>query len=186
MIDLTPLRPGRPFPQGATWDGAGTNFSLFSENCDSVELCLFDKDDTEQRIHVYDQTGFRHHVYVPGVGPGYRYGYRVHGPYNPAQGHRFNPAKLLLDPYAKGLAGELRWTDALFGYRIHSGRADLSMDRRDSAGFVPKAVVMDDHYPWEDDKRPNTPWAETVIYEAHVRGMTKLLEKAPPQQRGTL
>jgi Carbohydrate-binding module 48 (Isoamylase N-terminal domain) len=92
MIDLTTLRPGRPFPQGATWDGAGTNFSLFSENCDSVELCLFDEHDTEQRIRVYDQTGFQHHVYVPGVGPGYRYGYRVHGPYDPAHGHRFNPA----------------------------------------------------------------------------------------------
>ena len=105
MIDLTTLRPGRPFPQGATWDGAGTNFSLFSENCDSVELCLFDEDDTEQRIHVYDQTGFQHHVYVPGVGPGYRYGYRVHGPYDPAHGHRFNPAKLLIDPYAKAIDG---------------------------------------------------------------------------------
>ena len=182
------LNAGKPYPLGATWDGLGVNFAVFSAHAEKVELCVFDASGRHEvaRYALPQHTNEIWHGHLPSAAPGLLYGYRAYGPYNPAQGHRFNPAKLLLDPYAKGLSGELRWTDALFGYRIHSGRADLSMDRRDSAGFMPKAVVMDDHYPWEDDKRPNTPWGETIIYEAHVRGMTKLLEKAPPQLRGTL
>jgi glycogen operon protein len=182
------LDAGKPYPLGATWDGLGVNFAVFSAHAEKIELCVFDVTGRHEvaRYTLPQHTDEIWHGHLPSAAPGLLYGYRAYGPYNPAQGHRFNPAKLLLDPYAKGLAGELRWTDALFGYRIHSGRADLSMDRRDSASFMPKAIVLDDHYPWENDKRPNTPWSETVIYEAHVRGMTKLLEKAPPQQRGTL
>jgi isoamylase len=182
------LDAGKPYPLGATWDGLGVNFAVFSAHAEKIELCVFDPTGRHEvaRYALPQHTDEIWHGHLPSAAPGLLYGYRAYGPYNPAQGHRFNPAKLLLDPYAKALAGELRWTDALFGYRIHSGRADLSMDRRDSASFMPKAIVMDDHYPWEDDKRPNTPWSETVIYEAHVRGMTKLLEKVPLQQRGML
>ncbi len=154
MIDLTSLRPGRPFPQGATWDGAGTNFSLFSENCDRVELCLFDDDGAEQRIHVYDQTAFQHHVYVPGVGPGQRYGYRVHGPYDPASGHRFNPAKLLIDPYAKAIDGAVDWSAASALPYVPDGSedADLQIDESDDAAAIPRSVVVDASFDWGEDR----------------------------------
>jgi len=182
------LDAGKPYPLGATWDGLGINFAVFSAHAEKIELCLFDASGRHEvaRYVLPAQTDEIWHGHLPSAAPGLLYGYRAYGPYNPGQGHRFNPAKLLLDPYAKALHGDVRWTDALFGYRIHSGRTDLSIDRRDSAAFMPKAVVMDDHYPWEDDKRPDIPWSETVIYEAHVRGLTKLLEKVPEPQRGTL
>ena len=187
MIDLTTLRPGRPFPQGATWDGAGTNFSLFSENCDRVELCLFDEDGTEQRIHVYDQTGFQHHVYVPGVGPGYRYGYRVHGPYDPAHGHRFNPAKLLIDPYAKAIDGAVDWNAAnALPYLADGGEdADLNIDESDDAAAIPRSIVVDPSFDWGEDRLLGRRWSETVIYETHVKGFTMRHPGVPEDQRGT-
>ena len=187
MIDLTTLRPGRPFPQGATWDGAGTNFSLFSENCDRVELCLFDEDGAEQRIHVYDQTGFHHHVYVPGVGPGYRYGYRVHGPYDPASGHRFNPAKLLIDPYAKAIDGAVDWNaaNALPYVPDMSEDADFQIDDSDDAAAIPRSVVVDASFDWGGDRLLGHRWSETIIYETHVKGFTMRHPGVPEDQRGT-
>src|SRR5882762_5516608 len=156
---------GQPQPLGANWDGEGVNFALFSERADRVELCLFDsktRRETE-RIAMRWQTNQVWHCYLPEARPGLLYGYRVYGPYDPKRGLRFNPHKLLLDPYARRLAGELRWHDALYGYRIGSPRADLSFDRRDSAPYMPKAVVSDDRYDWGDDHPPRTPWSDTVI-----------------------
>src|SRR5919202_4280671 len=135
--------PGSPTPLGASWEGEGTNFALFSENAEGVELCLFDDSDDETRIELRERTALNWHCYLPGVGPGTRYGYRVHGPYDPAEGHRFNPAKLLLDPYARAVDGTVRWDDALFGYRVGGEREDLERDDTDSAPFVPKCVVVD-------------------------------------------
>jgi isoamylase len=181
------LENGRPYPLGATWDGLGVNFAVFSANAEKVELCLFDINGRREiaRLPLPEYTEEIWHGYLPNVDPGLVYGFRAHGPYDPERGHRFNPAKLLLDPYAKSVLGTVRWTDAVFGYRINSARGDLSIDRKDSASAMPKAVVVDDHFSWGDDRRPDTPWAETVIYEAHVRGMTKLLERVPAQHRGT-
>lgn len=181
------LEDGTPYPLGATWNGLGVNFAVFSAHATKVEICIFDKTGRREvaRFALPACTHDIWHGFLPYGGPGLTYGYRAYGPYDPVQGHRFNSAKLLLDPYAKGISGQLRWTDAVFGYRVHSQRTDLSIDRRDSASAMPKAVVVDDHFPWEDDKRPNTAWSDTVIYEAHVRGMTKLFEKVQPPQRGT-
>jgi glycogen operon protein len=181
------LEAGKPYPLGATWDGLGVNFAVFSAHAEKIDLCLFDAGGKREiarfALPEYDEEVW--HGYLPHASPGLIYGFRAYGPYEPAEGHRFNPAKLLLDPYAKSLCGALRWTDAVFGYRVHAARGDLTMDRRDSAHAMPKAVVMDDHFSWDDDKRPQTPWSETVIYEAHVRGMTKLFDKVPVPQRGT-
>src|SRR5918997_6308662 len=174
--------PGRPYPLGATWDGAGVNFALFSENAAGVELCLFDSPDAPQesaRVQLAEHTDQVWHAYLPEVRPGQLYGYRVHGPYEPRHGHRFNPHKLLLDPYAKQIHGEVRWSDVLFGYRAGAGRADLSFDRRDSAPAMPKSVVADDSFHWGDDRPPRVPWDRTVIYEAHVRGLTMRREDPP-------
>jgi glycogen operon protein len=183
----TSLDAGRPYPLGSSWDGLGINFAVFSANAEKIELCLFDEGGRREIARLplpeYDEEIW--HGYLPHADPGLVYGYRAYGPYDPGQGHRFNPAKLLLDPYAKSVIGGVRWTDAVFGYRINSARKDLSMDRRDSASAMPKAIVTDDHFSWGDDKRPQTSWSETVIYEAHVRGMTKLFEHLPEQQRGT-
>src|ERR1700744_2233479 len=183
----TKLDAGRPYPLGSSWDGLGINFAVFSANAEKIELCLFDEGGRPKIARLplpeYDEEIW--HGYLPHADPGLVYGYRAYGPYDPGQGHRFNPAKLLLDPYAKSVIGGVRWTDAVFGYRINSARKDLSMDRRDSASAMPKAIVTDDHFSWGDDKRPQTSWSETVIYEAHVRGMTKLFEHLPEQQRGT-
>jgi glycogen operon protein len=181
------LDTGRPYPLGASWDGLGVNFAVFSAHAEKIELCLFDTNGRREvaRLPLPEYTEEVWHGYLPHADPGLVYGLRAYGPYEPGQGHRFNPSKLLLDPYAKSVLGSLRWTDAVFGYRINSARADLSMDRRDSASAMPKAVVVDDHFSWEEDRRPDTPWSETLIYEAHVRGMTKLFEKVPEQQRGT-
>jgi isoamylase len=175
--------PGQPYPLGATWDGRGTNFALFSEHATSVELCLFDGDGYEHRIAVSEQTAFIWHVYLPGIGPGQRYGYRVHGPFDPARGHRFNPAKLLVDPYAKTIEGQLDWDDSVYGYPL--GRSDLERDDRDSAPHVPKSLVTNPFYDWGQDRPPRIPWNETVIYETHVKGLTMLNERVEPELRGT-
>jgi glycogen operon protein len=167
--------PGQPFPLGSTWDGSGTNFSLFSENAQRVELCLFGEDGVEERLEVVERTAHNWHCYVPGVGPGQRYGYRVYGPYAPTEGHRFNPVKLLIDPYAKAIEGVVRWDVAnVLPYTPDdTPDADLEPDDEDSADAVPKCVVIDPTFDWEGDVRPRTPWNETVIYETHVRGYTK-------------
>ena len=181
-------RPGSPYPLGATWDGAGVNFALFSEHAHRVELCLFTGQDGEEetaRVPVTEQTDQVWHLYLPEVRPGQQYGYRVHGPYDPARGHRFNPAKLVLDPYAKAIDGAIRWDDALFGYRIGDPDADLSQDDRDSAACVPKSVVIDAAFTWGDDRQPRVPWNETIIYELHVKGFTARHPAVPKGLRGT-
>ncbi len=178
--------PGRPYPLGATWDGEGVNFGLFSEHAERVELCLFDPKGRRQLecIALREQTDQVWHCYLPDARPGLLYGYRVHGPYDPQAGMRFNPKKLLLDPYARSIAGTLRWSDAHFGYRVGSRREDLAADDRDSAFGMPKCQVVDSAFTWGDDRRPNTPWNETVIYELHVKGLTIHHPDVPPQLRG--
>jgi glycogen operon protein len=180
--------PGQPYPLGATWDGAGVNFSLFSENATGVDLCLFigpDGNEQVARIPMKEQTDQVWHVYLPEARPGQRYGYRVHGPYAPSEGHRFNPDKLLLDPYAKAIAGTIKWSDALFGYTLGHPDADLSRDDRDSARGLPKCVVADPAFSWGDDPPPRTPWHKTLIYEVHVKGFTIRHPEVPPDLRGT-
>jgi len=180
--------PGNPYPQGANWDGAGVNFSLFSESATGVELCLYDDRDEHletARIAITEQTDCVWHIYLQGVKPGLRYGYRVHGPYDPNNGHRFNPAKLLVDPYARSIDGFLRWDDALFGYTIGHPDEDLSRDDRDSAPFVPKSVVVDPYFDWRNDSQLHIPWHETIIYELHVKGFTMLHPEIPDDLRGT-
>ncbi|MGN6550526.1 MAG: glycogen debranching protein GlgX [Pararhizobium sp.] len=181
------VEPGSPFPLGATWDGSGTNFALFSANAEKVELCLFDSSGRREiaRIALPEFTHEVWHGYLPEVRPGQLYGYRGHGPYDPGNGHRFNPNKLLIDPYAAALHGEIRWHDAVFGYRVGSNRGDLTFDRRDSAFVMPKCVVIDPAVTWGADIRPRTPWGNTIIYEAHVKGMTALHPDLPSQFRGT-
>jgi isoamylase len=181
--------PGRPFPLGPTWDGNGTNFSLFSEHAERVELCLFDDDDVEERIEVGERTAFNWHIYLPGVGPGQRYGYRVHGPYDPRAGHRFNAAKLLIDPYAKSIEGKVRWQRAsVLPYvpdPAAGDDADLEIDEEDSAVAIPKCVVVDDRFEWEDDRHPNIAMDKTVIYETHVKGFTMRHPGVREDLRGT-
>ncbi|MGC8490784.1 MAG: glycogen debranching protein GlgX [Syntrophobacteraceae bacterium] len=181
------LWPGQPYPLGATWDGSGVNFALFSENATAVELCLFDRTfgRTETRIRVTEKTDQVWHIYLPEARPGQLYGYRVHGPYAPAEGHRFNPAKLLRDPYSKAIFGVHKWNDALFGYTIGNPGADLSKDERDSAPYAPKSVVIDPTFSWGGDSHPNIPWHKTIIYEAHVKGLTQLHPGVPEGLRGT-
>jgi glycogen operon protein len=178
---------GAPHPLGATWDGRGVNFALFSGNAEKVELCLFDSHGRREleRIDLPEHTEDIWHVYCHDVLPGQLYGYRVYGPYEPERGRRFNPHKLLLDPYAKRIGGRLAWTDAHFSYRMGSRRADLSFDRRDNAAAMLKAVVIDEAVTWIDDRKPFTPWTDTVIYEAHVKGVTQLRDDVPPGWRGT-
>ena len=181
-------RPGRPYPLGATWDGSGVNFALFSEHATAVELCLFDASDLARevrRIPVTERSDQIWHVYLPEARPGLAYGYRVHGPYAPAEGHRFNAAKVLLDPYAKAVAGHVRWDDALFGYRPGEAETSETPDPRDSAAFVPKGVVVESAFSWGDDRQLRTPWHKTVIYEVHVKGFTARHPQVPPELRGT-
>ena len=180
------LEPGSPFPLGASFDGLGVNFAVFSAHATRIELCLFDQTGRREiaRLDLPEWTDEVWHGYLPDARPDLLYGYRAYGPYEPQEGHRFNPNKLLLDPYAKGLSGSLKWTDALFGYRLNSARADLSFDRRDSAPAMPKGRVVASQFDWSGDRRPNTPWSETVIYEAHVRGLTKLFDEIRPPDRG--
>ena len=180
--------PGSPHPLGATWNGEGVNFALFSENATAVALCLFDEATAgvpTATITMAERTDNVWHAYLPDVRPGALYGYRVDGPYEPTSGHRFNPSKLLIDPYAKAVSGPIRWSDDLFGYRIGDEQEDLSFDARDSAGAMPKCLVVDPAFTWEDDRRPNTPWNQTVIYETHVRGMTARHPGVPEHLRGT-
>jgi glycogen operon protein len=183
----THLLAGKPAPMGAAWDGLGVNFAVFSAHAERVELCLFDAVGRREiaRLDLPDCTDEVFHGYLPQAGPGLVYGYRVHGPYQPEAGHRFNPHKLLLDPYAKKTIGSLHWSDALFGYRVGATREDLSFDRRDSAAAMPKAVVVDDSYPWGDAPAPGHRWADTIIYEAHVRGMTIKNAAVPEPARGS-
>ena len=181
------VEPGLPHPLGATWDGGGVNFAIFSANAKKVELCLFDPKGRREtdRIALPEYTHEIWHGYLPEVRPGHLYGYRVHGPYDPQNGHRFNPNKLLIDPYARALQGEIRWHDAHFGYRLGSARGDTSPDRRDSAFVMPKCVVVDTAMTWGDDRPPEHAWAKTIIYEAHVRGMTAVRPDIPEHIRGT-
>jgi isoamylase len=175
---------GSPYPLGATWDGAGVNFAIFSEHADAVDLCLFDADGSEvQRIRLVEQTDLVWHCLLPDARPGQRYGYRMHGRYDPGEGHRFNPAKLLIDPYAKRIDGAVRWDDALFGYRI--GAEDDEPDDRDSGPFVPKAVVVDPAFVWGDDALLRTPLDRTIIYEVHVKGFTQRHPEISEELRGT-
>jgi isoamylase len=180
--------PGKSYPLGATWDGAGVNFALFSEHATKVELCLFDSVDATKESHrivMPEQTDQVWHAYLPDCLPGQLYGYRVHGPYDPSSGHRFNPNKVLLDPYAKDIARDVRWDDSLFGYTIGDPNEDLSFDERDSAAFCPLAKVVDTAFTWGDDRPPRTPWHKTLIYELHVKGLTKLHPEVPEKLRGT-
>jgi glycogen operon protein len=182
------LWPGRPYPLGATWDGVGVNFALFSEHATGVDLCLFDDPESgvaRERLSLRERTDLVWHGYVPGLAPGQLYGYRVHGPYAPERGLRFNPAKLLIDPYARALAGTLQWGDELFGYRAGHPAADLSRDDRDSAGAVPKAVVIDPAFDWDGDHPPQVPWHRSILYEVHVKGFTARHPGVPADLRGT-
>ncbi len=178
------LLPGSPYPLGATWDGEGVNFALYSESAEAVELCLFDEAGAETRVPVAQQTAFVWHAYLPGVRPGQRYGYRVYGPYEPASGLRFNPQVVLLDPYARALDGTERWGDGCFAYEVGGADGDLRMATGPQLG-APRAVVIDPEFDWEGDEPPRTPLHRTVIYEAHVRGLTKLHPEVPEALRGT-
>ncbi|MDJ0865289.1 MAG: glycogen debranching protein GlgX [Myxococcota bacterium] len=181
--------PGKPYPLGANWDGHGTNFALFSENATRVELCLFDAPhdaEPSERIELRQRTNLVWHCYLPDLRPGQLYGYQVDGPYKPEEGHRFNRAKLLVDPYAKAISGPVRWSDAVFGYNLGGGEdADLSLSPWESGGFVPKGLVIDGSFPWGDDQPPRTPWNRTVIYECHVKGLTARHPEIPEHLRGT-
>ncbi|MEX0659512.1 MAG: glycogen debranching protein GlgX [Egibacteraceae bacterium] len=175
--------PGQPYPLGAQWDGRGTNFTLFSEDAEKVELCLFDRAGYELRVPMADQTAFIWHAYLPGIQPGQRYGYRVHGPYDPENGLRFNPAKLLIDPYAKAIDGMVDWNDAAFAYPLTGG--DLEINEADSAPHMPKCIVANPFFDWGDDRLPRIPENETVIYETHVKGLTMRHPEVEPELRGT-
>lgn len=179
------VKSGRPYPLGARWDGEGTNFALFSEHGSNVWLCLFDENEETQRIEVTSRTGFVWHVYVDGVRPGTRYGYRVDGEYAPDRGHRFNSAKLLIDPYARALSGQVDWSQSVLDYEPPDDSEELTPDSRDDAAGIPKGIVVDESFDWEGDRYPTRSLAETVICEAHVKGMTALREDVPTDLRGT-
>jgi glycogen operon protein len=186
-MDKITIYPGNAFPLGATWNGEGVNFALFSENAERVELCLFkDKDDdvADVTIDLPERTGRIFHGFIPDLGPGQLYGYRVYGPYEPVQGHRFNPNKLLIDPYSKALAGNIKWNDALFGYEIGHPELDLSFSTTDSAPYLPKCVVVAPNFDWEGDAPLKIPYHESIIYEAHVKGFTQLCADIPEAIRG--
>lgn len=180
--------PGHPYPLGATWDGNGVNFALYADNATGVELCLFDSNNSiaeSAKIELTEQTHHIWHIYLPDAKPGQLYGYRVHGPYEPQNGHRFNPFKLLIDPYAKAIAGTIDWHDSLFGYTLGAPDPDLTFNRTDSAPYVPKSVVIDPNFEWEGDKPPKTSYHKSIIYETHVKGFTKLHPEIPEDIRGT-
>jgi glycogen operon protein len=185
-LKLTRVREGLPWPRGATWDGKGVNFALFSAHATRVEVCLFDQEQEIERTELPEYRDETWHGYVPDLRPGQIYAYRVHGPYAPDEGHRFNPHKLVLDPYARAHIGELKWDPAVFAYKVGDAAADLSFDERDSAPFMPKCVVVDPDFDWAREKvwRP-VPWDRTIVYETHVRGYTKLHPQVPEPQRGT-
>lgn len=184
----TIVYPGNSYPLGATWDGEGVNFSLYADNATGVDLCLFKtKEDKKEylRIPLTERSHQIWHIYIPDIGPGQLYGYRVNGPYDPTNGHRFNHNKLLIDPYAKAIAGTIKWHKSLFGYEMGHKNADLSFSKTDSAPYIPKSVVIDPSFDWEGDKRPKYPYHKSIIYEAHVKGLTKLLPDIPEEIRGT-
>jgi isoamylase len=183
----TRLWPGKPYPLGATWDGQGTNFAIFSENATAVDLCLFDETGRVQRerISLPEQTGHVWHGYLPGVRPGQIYGYRIDGPFAPEQGHRFNPSKLLVDPYARALHGPMDWSGPVYGYPLGDDDQDLTLDTADNARFVPKGVVADPYFDWEGDRPPRCAWHNSVIYEVHVKGFSALRTEIPEEFRGT-
>src|SRR5688572_29814813 len=179
--------PGQPYPLGATWTGLGVNFAIFSAHATRVDLCLFDGPDAPAPsacVELPEQTDMVWHGYLPDVHPGQLYGFRVHGPYAPDNGHRFNPRKLVLDPYAKAIGRATRWNDALFGFPMGQPDADMP-DPRDSAPYAPLAAVVDNAFTWGDDRRPRVPWHETLIYELHVKGFTKLNDHVAESLRGT-
>jgi glycogen operon protein len=181
-------RPGSPYPLGATWDGEGVNFAIFSQHATSIELCLYESETAPAeliRIPLQERTNRVFHVYLPDVRPGQLYGYRVDVPYAPEQGHRFNPQKLLLDPYAKAISGEVRGLDEMFGYRLRDPQGDLSKSELDSGPYMPKSVVVETAFSWGDDRPPNVPWSRTLIYECHLRGMTMRHPDVPGHLRGT-
>ena len=180
--------PGSPYPLGATWDGEGVNFALFAENATAVELCLFHSVDHTieyAKEDIFERTHHVWHIYLPEIRPGQLYGYRVHGPYEPFRGHRFNPNKLLLDPYAKAISATIKWHDSLFSYQVGHPTDDLSFSTSDNAFYIPKCVVVDQEFDWEGDELPNIPFYKTIIYEAHVKGLTKLHPEVPDEIRGT-
>jgi isoamylase len=180
--------PGKPYPLGASWDGQGVNFAIFSAHATRVELCLFDSPVAVResvRLTLPERSEDVWHGYVPGLSPGQLYGYRVYGPYLPQQGHRFNPHKLLIDPYARALSGTIQWDKAMYGYRVDSPYTDLTIGKRDSAPYIPRSVVVDPHFDWGDDAPPATPLRESVIYELHVKGFTQQHPEVPPALRGT-
>lgn len=182
------IYPGSPYPLGATWDGEGVNFALYSDNATDVFLCLFDDETSateRDKIKITERTHHVWHVYIPEVKPGQLYGYRVTGAYEPENGHRYNPHKLLIDPYAKAIAGTIQWHNSLFGYDINSPDKDLSYSEEDSAPYIPKSVVIDPHFDWEGDKYPKIPYHQSIIYEAHVKGLTQLHPEIPDNIRGT-
>ena len=183
----TAVYPGSAFPLGATYDGQGVNFALFAENATGVDICLFNstEDETESiKIRVKERSNHVWHAYVPGLKPGQLYGFRVYGPFEPHNGHRFNPHKLLIDPYAKAIAGAIQWHDALFGYEVGHPDEDLSFSHVDSAPYIPKSVVIDPAFDWEGDKLPQIQYHESIIYETHVKGFTQLHPDIPEEIRG--
>ena len=177
--------PGVTNPLGPSWDGQGTNFTLFSEHATLVDLCLFDEQGHETRIPLSERNNFVWHGYLPGIGPGQRYGFRVDGPYEPKEGHRFNRHKLLIDPYAKALMGDVQYSPDIFSYIVDNADQDLSFSSMDDAHRIPKAVVIDDSFDWQGDRLLRTPWHETVIYEVHVRGFTQQHPDIPDRLQGT-
>ncbi len=183
MTQPTRVWPGRSFPLGANWDGKGVNFAVFSEAATAMELCLFDESGETERIRLTEYTDHVWHAYLPDALPGQLYGYRAHGPYEPARGVRFNPFKVLLDPYAHLVGREIKWDDSLFGYKI--GGDDLSFDERDSAPFAPLGMVIDPAFTWGGDRAPNVPWHKTLIYEVHVKNFTQRMPGVPEHLRGT-
>src|SRR6201996_1322369 len=187
QLKRSAIREGKPFPLGATWDGLGVNFALFSANATKVELCLFD-DRGEQEVERFELPEYTDevwHGYLPTARPGTVYGYRVHGPFEPDAGHRFNPNKLLIDPYARQLVGELKWGPQLFAYRFGHPDKDKSFDDSDSGPLMQKCRVIDPAFTWGTARKPDTPWERTVVYEMHVKGFTKLNLLVPEAERGT-
>lgn len=180
--------PGDPYPLGATWDGKGVNFALYADNATGIELCLFNTPDDEAesaKIMVVERSHQIWHCYLPDIKPGQLYGYRVHGPYEPQNGHRFNPKKLLIDPYAKAIAGTINWSDAMFGYKIGDPEEDLSFSEIDNSPFIPKSVVVDSNFDWGNDRAPKIAYNESIIYETHVKGFTRQHPDIPEELRGT-
>lgn len=179
--------PGDPYPLGASWTGVGVNFALFSSHATRVDLCLFDSPDATKESHRIELTEHHDmvwHGFLPDARPNQLYGYRVHGPYEPSNGHRFNPYKVVMDPYARSVARTVRWADEMFGYRVGDPNGDLTLDTRDNAQYAPLAAVVDPAFTWGDDRRLRTPWHNSVIYEMHVRGFSKLHPDIPERLRG--